>query len=77
MRHRHLNHRSYSLSAIDDIIDRGAPKDWAELRRALRKDLQLLEKVKRVCAANMDHPYSGERYRHWMEYVTKFAPKKK
>jgi len=34
MLHRHLNHQTFTLAAIDDVIDRGDKADWLELRRA-------------------------------------------
>ena len=49
MQHRHLNHQRYTPAAIDDVIARGRWADWADLRRAIRADVPLLERIERVC----------------------------
>jgi len=38
MKHRHLVHEDFTLSAIDDILDRGTLADWAPLLRESRSD---------------------------------------
>ncbi|MEI6593779.1 MAG: hypothetical protein WCL47_11070 [Holophagaceae bacterium] len=68
MRHRHLNHQTFTLAAIDDVIDRGQKQDWLELRRAVLADPSLLERIRMVCAAHLEDPYA-QRYHFWFHYV--------
>jgi hypothetical protein len=68
MLHRHLNHRQLTLAAIDDVIERGGRRDWAELRRAALADRSVLEKILRVCRARATSPYA-QRYYFWKHYV--------
>lgn len=68
MQHRHLNHQRYTLAAIDDVISRGRWVDWADLRRAARADISLLDRIERVCRANFPDPYA-QRHHFWMHYV--------
>ena len=68
MRHRHLNHEAFTLAAIDDVIGRGKRRDWAELRRAVLGDRQLMEKVLRVCNAHVQDP-GAQRYHFWKHYA--------
>ncbi len=64
MLHRHLNHPSHTLAAIDDIIARGRWNDWAELRQAVLADPCLLDKVDRVCSAHLADLFA-QRYHFW------------
>ena len=73
MKHRHLNHRGFTLAAIDDVITRGQWEDWAELRQAVLTDPALLDKVERVCRAHIADPYA-QRHHFWMHYVEKHRP---
>ena len=68
MRHRHLNHEDYTLAAIDDVIARGRWADWADLRRAVRADKPVLDRVERVCRARTGDP-GAQRHHFWMHYV--------
>ena len=68
MQHRHLNHEQYTLAAIDDIVARGQPQDWAELRLALIAAPNLRDKLRRVCQAHSADPYA-QRYHFWLHYV--------
>ena len=68
MHHRHLNHEDYTLAAIDDVIARGRWADWVDLRRAVRADMPVLDRVERVCHAHVGNP-GAERYHFWMHYV--------
>lgn len=68
--HRHLNHQRFTLAAIDNTISRGQWNDWAELRQAVLSDLNLLDKVKRVCLPYIADPFA-QRYHFWMNYVEK------
>jgi len=70
MRHRHLNHKDYTLAAIDDVIGRGKAKDWAALRRGLLRNPQLGKKILRVCRPRVQDPYA-QRYFFWKFYVQK------
>ena len=54
MLHRHLNHRQYTLAALDDVIDRGKRADWAQLRS--------------VALAHANDPYA-QRYHFWRHYA--------
>ncbi len=68
MLHRHLNHQTYTLAAIDDVIARGKRCDWAELRREALRDRLVIEKVLRVCEAHVSDPYA-QRYHFWKQYA--------
>lgn len=68
MAHRHLNHRDYTLAAIDDIIGNGRWDTWKRLRLAVRADPAIREKVLKVCAARADDP-SAQRHRFWKQYA--------
>jgi hypothetical protein len=72
MIHRHLNHQRFTLAAIDDIISRGQPDDWAELRRAVLADQSLLDKVMQICRVYISDPYA-QRYHFWMHYAKKHS----
>jgi hypothetical protein len=66
--HRHLNHQSLTLAAIDDLIARGRRADWEELRRALLANPELKEKIRRLCQPRIEGPHA-QRYHFWMHYV--------
>ena len=68
MQHRHLTHQTYSLAALDDIIDRGGKDDWLELRHAALSDPAIQDRIRKVCAAHLADPYA-QRYHFWMNYV--------
>ncbi len=70
MRHRHLNHEDFTLAAIDDIIERGARRDWSELRKAAECDAVIAQKIRQICEARarQDNP---QRHRLWLHYVEK------
>jgi len=68
MLHRHLNHESLTLAAIEDIIARGRWSDWAELRRGVLGDSATRENVARICRARVADPYA-QRFHFWMHYV--------
>ena len=68
MEHRHLNHRDFTLAAIDDIIGRGRLPAWAALRDELFRHPEVLAKVERICAAHASDPYA-QRYHFWKHYV--------
>ena len=68
MFHRHLNHQTFTLAAIDDVIARGERADWAELGRAIRTDKALLPKIVQVCSARATDP-SAQRHYFWLRYA--------
>jgi hypothetical protein len=68
MLHRHLNHERLTLAAIDDTIARGGWDDWVDLRRAALADRRILEKIQRICRAQVADPYA-QRYHFWMHYA--------
>lgn len=70
MLHRHLNHREYTLAALDDVIDRGKREDWAELRSAALEDRSLMEKILRIALAHAHDPHAL-RYHFWRQYAEK------
>jgi len=66
--HRHLNHRRYTLAALDDVIERGKREDWAQLRSVALQDRGLMEKILRVAMAHAQDPYA-QRYHFWRHYA--------
>jgi hypothetical protein len=68
MLHRHLNHRQYTLTALDDVIDRGKREDWAQLRSVALEDRVIMEKILRVALAHAQNPYA-QRYHFWRHYA--------
>ena len=68
MEHRHLNHQRYTLAAIDDVIGRGKWDDWAALRQAALHETAVLEKIRRVCVAQIADPYA-QRHHFWMHWT--------
>jgi len=68
MIHRHLNHQSFTLAAIDDIISRGQWQDWIDLREAALMDDALYDKIERICHPYVSDPYA-QRYIFWMNYA--------
>lgn len=72
MLHRHLNHQSFTLAAIDDVIDRGEKNDWFDLREAALADPFVMARIRQVCEAHLGDPYA-QRYHFWMNYVERTA----
>ena len=68
MKHRHINHETFTLAAIDDIIERGSRTDWVELRDAAASSTVILKKILRVCLARSDDPYA-QRHHLWRLYA--------
>ena len=68
MLHRHLNHEEYTLTALDDVIDRGKREDWAQLRSVALEDRAVMEKILRVTLAHAEDPYA-QRYHFWRHYA--------
>ena len=75
MLHRHLNHGGYTLAALDDVIDRGKRKDWAELRTVALKDREVMEKILRVTLAHASDPYA-QRHHFWRHYAEQHLKEK-
>ena len=75
MRHRHLNHRDLTLAALDDIISNGRRADWERLRRSLREDPGIRDRILRICNARVQDPGS-QRHHFWRHYAqsTRAAP---
>lgn len=67
MRHRHIDDQEYTLAAVDDVIGRGGPRDWLELREAVRRDADVAARVNRICAHYTDE--DAIRYRFWAVYL--------
>jgi hypothetical protein len=70
MEHRHLNHQSFTLAAIDDIISNGQWDAWEKLRLALRRQAGIRDKILRVCNARVNDP-SAQRHHFWRDYAQK------
>lgn len=68
MLHRHLNHQNLSLAAIDDVIARGGLQDWAQLRKAVLEDRDLMAQLEQICKAHTHDPYA-QRYYFWQNYA--------
>ena len=75
MRHRHLNHDGFTLSAIEDILERGTVPDWAPLVREIKAEPfgDVAEKTLRVCAAR-DIYGSSKLFRRLIETARHPAP---
>lgn len=73
MVHRHISgDKVLSSVAVDDIIDRGRRADWAFLRDAMRGDAELVDRVRRICAAHM-HDAFDQKYHLWNLYADRLA----
>jgi len=68
MEHRHINPKTFTPAAIDDIIERGNRADWVELRDSAAADPLILHKILRVCIAHSDDP-CAQRYHLWRLYA--------
>lgn len=75
MDHRHLDHDSFTLPGVDDIIRRGGWRDWVALRRAAVGDPAVRERIHRLCvAAERDLEAEGaQRLTFWKKYVQRLA----
>jgi hypothetical protein len=68
MRHRHLTEDAgWSLPAIDDILDRGKPRDWAELGTEVLRDPygEVAQRIVHVCK----HHFMYGTSRLWTSFV--------
>jgi hypothetical protein len=72
MQHRHLNHRRFTLAAIDDVIDRGQRGSWALLLAAVEASPEIRARVLRVCAAHISDDLA-QRYHFWNNYASRQA----
>lgn len=67
MPHRNTDDRSFTLAAIDDLIDRGRLKDWLELRDAVTADAEIAARTRRIVDA---HSYErNQRYSFWRVFL--------
>ena len=73
MQHRHLNHHSFTLAAIDDIVSSGRWDAWVRLRRVLHAEPDIREKILKVCDARSNDP-SAQRHRFWKQYAQEASP---
>jgi hypothetical protein len=73
MKHRHLNHQSTTLAAMDDIITRGNWQDWQQLRGQVLEQPQLLDKLIALCKARATEP-SAQRHHFWLNYAKAHLP---
>ncbi len=76
MRHRHIDDTTYTLPAIDSIIEHGHKHDWARLQIAVRSDPNVCEKVLKIAEHNLSHPFTI-RYHFWYHYARKFSKSKR
>jgi hypothetical protein len=68
MKHRHLSDDAgWSVPAIDDILDRGRPEDWAELgNEVLRAPYgEIAQRVVHIC----ENHYMYGTSRLWAAFV--------
>lgn len=54
MIHRHLHDQSWSLMAIESLLERGKLADWQEFARAMHRDRSIAEAALRVCEGPVD-----------------------
>ena len=69
MRHRHIDTREYTLSAIDDVIERGVLVDWLELRDAVQSSVALADAVRRICEHQKSRSDFPSRYIFWINFL--------
>ena len=69
MNHRHLQHDELTLAAIDDIIERGTRSAWAELGRAVEKDLIVRSKTQQITNSRIKANPLNQRFAFWNYYV--------
>ena len=72
MRHRNLNHNRFTLSAIDDVIDRGQRESWAMMLSAVDASPEIRSRVLRVCKARVSDDFA-QRYHFWNNYASRQA----
>ena len=69
MRHRHIETREYTLTAIDDIIERGHLRNWLELRDALRSSVAIADSVRHICEHQKSCSDFPSRYIFWSNFL--------
>jgi hypothetical protein len=67
--HRHLEHNDLTLTAIDDIIERGTRSAWAELGRAVQNDPVVRAKTRRITDNRTTADPLNQRFAFWGYYV--------
>ena len=68
MLHRHLNHSTYTLAAVDDVISRGGTDDWVVMDAAMRSDPEVRGRVASICERHKDD-LTAQRYQFWLHLV--------
>ena len=69
MRHRHLDDPGYSLTAIDDVIERGSLQDWIELAKAADSSGSVLDGIRTIVTARTgDQATIGHDF--WRVYLS-------
>ena len=68
MQHRHLQDPGYTLTAIDDVIERGSLKDWVELADAGDVNGSILDGIRTIVAAR-DGDQSTIGHDFWRVYL--------
>jgi len=74
MRHRHINHRGFTLAAIDDIIGSGGWEDWVALRNAMARNDRVRTKILSLCTTRAKD-LTEQRYRFWKLYAQEARPR--
>jgi hypothetical protein len=69
MRHRHIVTREYTLTAIDDVIERGLLHDWLELRDAVCSSSAVANDVRQVCERQKTRSDFPSRYIFWSNFL--------
>jgi hypothetical protein len=75
MTHRHLNHDSFTLAAIEDILSRGSLPDWDPLLRAIDANPfgEVAEKTLRICRARNIYG-SSKFFMRWIQNARQSSP---
>jgi hypothetical protein len=69
MRHRHITASEYTLTAIDDVIERGLLRDWLELREAACSSEAVADDVRQVCEHQKSCSDFPSRYIFWINFL--------
>ena len=69
MRHRHIDTQEYTLTAIDDVIERGLLGDWLELRDAVRSSSAVAHHVRQICDHQIPRSDFPSRYVFWGNFL--------
>ena len=69
MQHRHIETREYTLTAIDDVIERGLLVDWLELRDAVKSSVSVAGQVRQICIHQQSRSDFPSRYIFWSNFI--------